>query len=214
MIEFTAVDSENIYSTLPLTDSGAPGHSCPHLFCLRYFTRQGNWSLQMATCGPNPSHQTHHGSSESDEYGLISRAEETQHLMRGTTCGRYCCHPVWLGNGQPFITVEGWSLARLLLLATIWAGKWRGSVPCCTDVVVACLHSSRAVPSEELVLTQTFPSPPLRLEGFGSVPSPLLCTPMNALLSNNAVRKHWETKLGRLAHTTNLIPFSACSKGW
>lgn len=103
---FIALDSENPYSTSPLTDSGARGHSCPNLFLSEPFHKarervSSDGNVWAKPYSPNASWSFWIWSV------WIGRSEETQHLMWGTNCGQYCCHPVWLGNGQPFVTVEG-----------------------------------------------------------------------------------------------------------
>lgn len=47
------------------------GHSCPDVFRLRYQLPRLVESLQMASCGLNPTQQMSHGASESNEYGLV-----------------------------------------------------------------------------------------------------------------------------------------------
>lgn len=108
-------------------------------------------------------------------------------------------------RGQSWsITLVGCNLSRKMERIRSLLHGWGGDLPS---------HLPRLCPEEELVLVPTFPSPLLPLESSSAPPS-RLCLLINLLLSNKAIDIHCETRLSRPAHTTNLIPFSACQRGW
>lgn len=118
-------------------------------------------------------------------------------------------HPVWLGTGQPLELQKGAVLINYPCWLQSEQENGENPFPIAWMGWGLTLPSSQAVPWEELVLVPTFPSPLLPLESSSAPPSHLCL-----LLSNKAIDIHCETRLSRPAHTTNLIPFSACQRGW